>query len=59
MKHTIYYRLCYVDNSKTGKAGEVDMIIGIGKTGSSEVENNVSMCAYLKIRSLITRYDKL
>ena len=30
-----------LDNSKTGKAGEADMIIGIGKTGSSEVENNV------------------
>tara|TARA_X000001388_G_C2221939_1_gene119613 strand:+ start:418 stop:1647 length:1230 start_codon:yes stop_codon:yes gene_type:complete len=30
-----------LDNSKTGKAGEADMIIGIGKTGSSEVENTV------------------
>ena len=30
-----------LDNSKTGKAGEADMIIGIGKTGSSEVENVV------------------
>ena len=30
-----------LDNSKTGKAGEADVIIGLGKTGSSEVENNV------------------
>ena len=30
-----------MDNSKTGKAGEADIIIGIGKTGSSEVENTV------------------
>ena len=28
-----------LDNSKTGKAGEADIIIGIGKTGSSEVDN--------------------
>jgi replicative DNA helicase len=30
-----------LDNSRTGKAGEADVIIGIGKTGSSEVENTV------------------
>ena len=30
-----------MDNSKTGKAGEADIIIGIGKTGSSDVENTV------------------
>ena len=30
-----------LDNSKTGKAGDADVIIGLGKTGSSEVENNV------------------
>ncbi len=30
-----------LDNSKTGKAGEADVIIGLGKTGSSEIENNV------------------
>ena len=30
-----------LDNSRTGKAGEADIIIGIGKTGSSEVENDV------------------
>ena len=30
-----------MDNSRTGKAGEADIIIGIGKTGSSEVENTV------------------
>tara|TARA_R110000787_G_C13421820_1_gene444930 strand:- start:4 stop:1155 length:1152 start_codon:yes stop_codon:yes gene_type:complete len=30
-----------MDNSKTGKAGEADIIIGIGKTGSSEIENTV------------------
>ena len=30
-----------MDNSKTGKAGEADIIIGIGKTGSSEVTNTV------------------
>tara|TARA_Y100000593_G_scaffold37779_1_gene73231 strand:- start:17800 stop:19026 length:1227 start_codon:yes stop_codon:yes gene_type:complete len=30
-----------LDNSKTGKAGEADVIIGIGKTGSSEVDNVV------------------
>jgi len=30
-----------LDNSKTGKAGEADVIVGIGKTGSSEVENVV------------------
>lgn len=30
-----------MDNSKTGKAGEADIIIGIGKTGSSEVTNIV------------------
>jgi hypothetical protein len=30
-----------LDNSKTGKAGEADIIIGIGKTGSSEVDNVV------------------
>ena len=30
-----------LDNSRTGKAGEADIIIGIGKTGSSEVENTV------------------
>jgi replicative DNA helicase len=30
-----------LDNSRTGKAGEADIIIGIGKTGSSEVENVV------------------
>jgi replicative DNA helicase len=28
-----------MDNSRTGKAGEADIIIGIGKTGSSEIEN--------------------
>ena len=30
-----------LDNSRTGKAGEADIIIGIGKTGTSEVENDV------------------
>jgi replicative DNA helicase len=30
-----------LDNSRTGKAGEADVIIGIGKTGSSEVENTM------------------
>ena len=30
-----------LDNSKTGKTGEADIIIGIGKTGSSEVDNVV------------------
>jgi len=30
-----------MDNSKTGKAGEADIILGIGKTGSSDVENTV------------------
>jgi len=30
-----------MDNSKTGKAGEADIIIGIGKTGSSDVNNIV------------------
>jgi len=30
-----------MDNSKTGKAGEADMIIGIGKTGASDVDNVV------------------
>ena len=30
-----------MDNSRTGKAGEADIIIGIGKTGSSETENTV------------------
>ena len=30
-----------LDNSRTGKAGEADIIIGIGKTGSSEVVNTV------------------
>jgi len=30
-----------LDNSKTGKAGEADIIIGIGKTGSSEIDNIV------------------
>jgi hypothetical protein len=30
-----------MDNSKTGKAGEADIIIGIGKTGSSELTNDV------------------
>ena len=30
-----------LDNSRTGKAGEADVIIGIGKTGSSEIENTV------------------
>ena len=28
-------------NSRTGKAGEADVIIGIGKTGSSEIDNVV------------------
>ena len=35
----IYYAM--LDNSTTGKAGEADIIIGIGKTGSSEVDNVV------------------
>ena len=30
-----------MDNSKTGKAGEADIIIGIGKTGASDVDNIV------------------
>jgi replicative DNA helicase len=30
-----------LDNSRTGKAGEADIIIGIGKTGSSDIENVV------------------
>ena len=30
-----------IDYSKTGKAGEADIIIGIGKTGASDVENIV------------------
>ena len=30
-----------LDNSRTGKAGEADVIIGIGKTGSSEVNNTM------------------
>ena len=30
-----------LDNSRTGKAGEADVIVGIGKTGSSEIENDV------------------
>ena len=30
-----------LDNSRTGKAGEADVIIGIGKTGSSEIDNVV------------------
>lgn len=30
-----------MDNSKTGKAGEADIIIGIAKTGSSDVENTM------------------
>ncbi len=30
-----------LDNSRTGKAGEADIIVGIGKTGSSELENVV------------------
>jgi len=30
-----------MDNSRTGKAGEADIIIGIGKTGTSEEENTV------------------
>ena len=30
-----------MDNSKTGKAGEADIIIGIGKTGASDVNNIV------------------
>ena len=30
-----------LDNSRTGKAGEADIIVGIGKTGSSELENTV------------------
>ena len=30
-----------LDNSRTGKAGEADIIIGIGRTGSSEVDNIV------------------
>jgi hypothetical protein len=28
-----------LDGSRTGKAGEADVIIGIGKTGTSEEEN--------------------
>ena len=28
-----------MDNSKTGKAGEADIIFGIGKTGSSDTAN--------------------
>ncbi len=30
-----------LDGSRTGKAGEADVIIGIGKTGTSEEENTV------------------
>jgi hypothetical protein len=30
-----------MDNSKTGKAGEADIIIGIGKTGASDINNIV------------------
>lgn len=30
-----------LDNSRTGKAGEADIIIGIGKTGASDVTNTV------------------
>ena len=30
-----------LDNSRTGKAGEADIIMGIGKTGASDVTNNV------------------
>jgi replicative DNA helicase len=30
-----------MDNSKTGKAGEADIIIGIAKTGGSDVENTM------------------
>jgi hypothetical protein len=30
----------YLDNSKTGKAGEADLIIGIGKRGDGEGEHN-------------------
>jgi hypothetical protein len=30
-----------MDNSKTGKAGEADIIIGIAKTGRSDVTNVV------------------
>ena len=40
-----------LDNSKTGKAGEADMIIGIGKTGSSEVENTVRHVCISKNKS--------
>jgi len=28
-----------LDNSRTGKAGEADIIIGIGKTGNSDEDN--------------------
>ena len=30
-----------MDNSKTGKAGEADIIVGIAKTGGSDVENTM------------------
>ena len=29
----------YLDNSKTGKAGEADLIIGLGRTGDRSPEN--------------------
>ena len=40
-----------LDNSRTGKAGEADIIIGIGKTGSSEVENTVRHICVSKNKS--------
>ena len=36
MMHVEYQ---YLDNSKTGKAGEADLIIGIGRTGDRSPEN--------------------
>ena len=33
--------ICHDGRSKTGKAGEADIIIGIAKTGSSDVENTM------------------
>jgi hypothetical protein len=37
-----------MDNSRTGKAGEADIIMGIAKTGGSDIENTLRVLCVSK-----------
>ena len=37
-----------MDNSRTGKAGEADIILGIAKTGGSDIENTMRILCISK-----------